>query len=66
LYNGKAGLIALYDFGKVWHPGETTNRWLYGIGGGVLVAPFQKFSLRVYYTFSPEDRVINLRIGRFF
>jgi hypothetical protein len=63
LYNGKAGLIALYDFGKVWHPGETTNRWLYGIGGGVLVAPFQKFSLRVYYTFSPEDRVITCALG---
>ncbi len=66
LFNGKAGLIGLYDFGKVWQPGATTNQWRYGIGGGLLIAPFQKFSLRVYYTFSPEDRVINLRIGRFF
>jgi hypothetical protein len=66
LFNGKAGLIGLYDVGRVWHPAETSSQWNYGIGGGLLLAPFQKFSLRVYYTFSPEDRVINLRIGRFF
>jgi hypothetical protein len=66
LFNGKGGLIALYDFGRVWHPGEASGKWHYGIGGGILLAPFRKFSVRVYYTFSPEDRMINLRIGRFF
>jgi outer membrane protein assembly factor BamA len=66
LFNGKAGLIALYDFGRLWHPGETSGNWHYGIGGGILLAPFRRFSAQVYYTFSPEDRVINLRIGRFF
>jgi hypothetical protein len=66
LFNGKAGLIALYDFGRVWQPGESSDRWHAGMGGGLMLVPFKKFSLSVYYTFSPEDRVINLRIGRFF
>lgn len=65
-FNGKGGLMAVYDIGRLWHPGEASGKWHYGIGGGVLLAPFHKFSARVYYTFSPEDAVFNLRLGTFF
>ncbi|HEX2684496.1 MAG TPA: ShlB/FhaC/HecB family hemolysin secretion/activation protein, partial [Ferruginibacter sp.] len=27
LYNGKIGLLALYDIGRVWIPGEKSNTW---------------------------------------
>lgn len=66
LFNGKIGLIGLYDIGRVWQPLEKSNDWHFGYGGGFMVAPFNKFSATVYYTVSPEDNVVNIRIGKFF
>jgi hypothetical protein len=65
-FSGKIGLIAFLDNGRVWQPGETSNTWHAGYGGGVLLAPFNKLSLGVYYGISKESKLFSLRFGKSF
>ncbi|HMJ48889.1 MAG TPA: BamA/TamA family outer membrane protein, partial [Ferruginibacter sp.] len=62
LFNGKIGLFALYDAGRVWLKGENSNTWHTGYGGGILIAPFNRITLSVAYGISPEDKTIHLNI----
>ena len=66
LFNGKIGLAALYDVGRVWNPGENSDKWHYGYGAGLIVSPFNKMSAAVYYSISEEDKVVNVRLGKSF
>jgi hypothetical protein len=66
LFKGKMGLIAFLDEGRVWQPGETSDTWHMGYGGGFLIAPFNKISLTVYYGMSKEDQLLHIRLGKFF
>jgi len=47
IMNGKAGLFALYDGGRVWQPGEDSDTWHTAFGGGFMIAPFNKVLLAV-------------------
>lgn len=62
IYNGKLGLVAFVDNGRVWMPGENSNKLHTGYGGGVLIAPFNKIAAEVTYSISEEIRLIQLRI----
>jgi hypothetical protein len=62
-FNGKAGIIGFYDQGRVWQPGEISDTWHSGFGGGIMLVPFNKFAITVAYGVSPEDQVLNLRLG---
>lgn len=66
VFNGKIGLFALFDNGRVWNPGENSVKWHYGYGGGFLWVPFNKISAAIMYSVSKEDKVINLKFGTFF
>lgn len=66
LFNGKIGLIAFVDNGRVWMPDENLNKWHVGYGGGLLISPFNKVVATVYYGMSEDDRLIHIRLGRFF
>lgn len=66
LFNGKLGLVAFLDNGRVWNPGEDSDKWHVGYGGGVLIAPFNKVSVTVYYGVSEDDKLFHIRLGRFF
>lgn len=66
LFNGKMGLIGFFDQGRLWHPGEDSNQWHWGYGGGVMIAPFNKLSISAYYGVSKELGKFHFRIGRFF
>jgi hypothetical protein len=66
LFSGRIGLMAFFDQGRVWQPGENSNKWHYGYGGGVMLVPFNKIALGVTYGFSEEGRRANIRIGKFF
>jgi len=61
-FSGKAGLIALYDLGRVWQPEETSNTWHYGYGGGIMLAPFNKISITVFYAISQNEKDYSIRI----
>lgn len=66
LFNGKIGLLAFLDKGRVWQPGERSDTWHIGYGGGFFVAPFNKILLNASYGISADDRVIHMRIGFLF
>jgi hypothetical protein len=66
LFNGKIGLIGIFDNGRVWIPGESSEKWHMGFGAGLMIAPFNKFQATVGYTRSDEIGRFNIRIGRFF
>ncbi|HEY2727778.1 MAG TPA: hypothetical protein VGI61_11430, partial [Parafilimonas sp.] len=34
------GVLAFFDDGRVWMPGENSNTWHTAVGGGVILAPF--------------------------
>lgn len=65
LFGGKMGLIALFDNGRVWQPGEKSDKWHTAIGGGIMIAPFNLVSITGTYAVSQEDQRISLRIGHF-
>lgn len=65
-YNGKIGLIAFLDNGRVWQPGEQSDEWHFGYGGGLMLAPFNKISVSVFYGISKEEKIITLRLGNMF
>lgn len=66
IMNGKLGLFAHYDQGRVWQPGESSSKWHNGYGAGVILVPFNKMAFSASYSISEEDRVIHIRVGRFF
>lgn len=63
ILNGKAGLLAFVDDGRVWIPQEKSSIWHVGYGGGILLAPFNKILFDVTYGFSDEDTVLQLRLN---
>ncbi|MGZ5134353.1 MAG: hypothetical protein ACXWCG_04355 [Flavitalea sp.] len=63
LFNGKAGLLALSDLGRVWHPGEESNKLHMSFGGGFILSPFNRVSVAATYAVSKEDATINFRFG---
>jgi hypothetical protein len=65
LYSGKIGLVALFDNGRVWIPGENSDRWHVAVGGGITLVPFNKLSVTATYAVSKEDGRLSLRIGHF-
>ncbi len=62
LLNGKGGIVAFYDDGRVWIPGENSNTWHTGYGGGILIAPFNVMFFDITYGISNESKLFQLRI----
>jgi hypothetical protein len=63
IYNGKVGLVAFFDNGRVWMQGENSNTWHTGYGGGILLSPFRAIGGEVTYGFSKDGRIIQLRLS---
>lgn len=64
LYNGKFGLLALYDIGRVWMPGEKSNTWHSGAGGGIILSPYNRVTVAAGYAFSADKGNIFFRMIR--
>lgn len=62
--NGTAGLIGLYDIGRVWLSGESSDSWHSGVGGGFLIAPFNRAMVSLTYGVSQEGGHFHLRYAR--
>ena len=58
--NGKIGLVAFYDAGRVWQPGEISDTWHTDYGGGLLLAPFNKLLANIAYGISKEKKMVHL------
>jgi hypothetical protein len=64
LFNGKMGLVGFVDDGRVWNPGEASNKWHVGYGGGFFVSPFNKVVVGLNYGISDDGKVFHLRFGK--
>ena len=64
LMNGKVGLVAFFDNGRVWMPGENSGKWHAGYGGGILLAPFNIALFDVTYGVSKESTPIQIRLRK--
>jgi outer membrane translocation and assembly module TamA len=65
-FRGNWGLLAFFDNGRVWTPGESSGTWHYGYGGGVWFLPYNKIALTATYGVSKEDKLLNIKTGFFF
>lgn len=65
-FDGKIGLLAFVDQGRVWHPGEVSDTWHVGYGGGLLIVPFNRIVLNGTYGVSKTDQLLHVRIGFLF
>lgn len=64
--NGHFGLFALYDIGRVWLPGESSDKLHFGYGAGIILAPLDKVRMSLAYAISNEDKRFHFTMGRFF
>jgi hypothetical protein len=46
-------------------PGENSNTWHVGYGGGIILAPFNKILAEVTYGLSKEDKLVQLRVTKY-
>jgi len=60
--NGSAGLLAFFDDGRVWMPGENSNTWHTAVGGGIILAPFDFISGEITYGFSKNEKSLQVRV----
>ena len=64
--NAKAGLLAFFDDGRVWIPGESSNVLHTSYGGGILIAPFYKISAFIIYGISNESNLLQIGVNTLF
>src|SRR5258705_4815397 len=65
-FAGKIGLLAFFDNGRVWQPGENSTLWHRGYGGGLVIIPFNKAGLNRTYGISKQRTHVLLRKLEFF
>ena len=63
LLPGTVGLIGFNDLGRVWLPGESSNRWHDGYGGGVYIIPVELFLIQAVVGFSEEGTLPYITAG---
>jgi outer membrane translocation and assembly module TamA len=63
-FNGKMGVLAFIDDGRVWTANDISDKWHVGYGGGFFFSPFNKFALGVNYGISEEGRVFHIKFGK--
>ena len=62
----KVGLLGFVDQGRVWQPGEDSDTWHVGYGGGLVIIPFNKIVLNGTIGTSKQGNIIHARIGYLF
>lgn len=66
LINGKIGLTALLDDGRVWQPGENSDEWHVAYGGGLIFAPYNIAKATITYAVSSDGGLVNIRVTKAF
>jgi len=64
LFEGKLGLLAFIDQGRVWKKGEQSGKWHYGYGGGLIIVPYRKVFLSLQYGISNERSGFHFTVRR--
>jgi hypothetical protein len=66
LMNGKIGLFGFFDQGRVWMPGERSDKIHFSWGPGIILVPFNKYNISASYGISEEIRLIQFRLNKTF
>ncbi|MFT3911535.1 MAG: BamA/TamA family outer membrane protein [Ferruginibacter sp.] len=66
LYNGKIGFFALYDIGRVWLDGESSDKWHSGYGGGIILCPYNLITASVSYAVSADGNNVHIQLIKAF
>jgi len=60
---GSVGLLGFHDVGRVWYPGQSSNLWHHGYGGGIYVVPADLILIQAAVGFSKESTMPYISIG---
>lgn len=60
---GSFGLLGFNDVGRVWMPGQSSNDWHHGYGGGIYVVPADLILIQAAVGFSRESTMPYISIG---
>lgn len=66
IFRGEYGLLSFVDHGRVWNPGEKSNSWHTGYGGGFWLFIYNKIPITATYGVSKEDKIVNIKAGFLF
>jgi hypothetical protein len=66
IFRGEFGVLTFFDNGRVWVPGENSNTWHYGYGGGFWALAYKRVPLTVTYGTSKESSLLNVKAGFLF
>lgn len=60
------GLLGGFDYGRVWEPGEDSDRLHKGYTAGIWISPFSVANLTFNYSFGEEENLFSFGFGFFF
>ncbi|MDQ6813523.1 MAG: BamA/TamA family outer membrane protein [Bacteroidota bacterium] len=63
LLPGSFGLIGFHDVGRVWVPGEKSDKWHNGYGGGIYVIPADLVLIQLFFGHSIEGTQPYITVG---
>lgn len=66
LMNGKIGVFGFFDQGRVWMPGEHSDKIHFSWGPGIILVPFNKYNISATYGISDEIRLVQFRLNKTF
>ena len=65
-YDGPVGLFVLFDQGRVWQPGEKSDKMHYSYGGGFIITPLNKVAITTAFAKSPEEGRFHISLRKLF
>jgi hypothetical protein len=60
---GDYGFLTFLDNGRVWVPGEKSDKWHAGYGAGFFFIPYHMVALTLTYGVSKEEKIISAKAG---
>jgi hypothetical protein len=60
---GSLGLLGFNDVGRVWQPGQSSDQWHYGYGGGIYIVPADLILIQAAVGFSRESTMPYISVG---
>jgi hypothetical protein len=60
---GSLGLLAFNDAGRVWYPGQSSDKWHYAYGGGIYIVPAELILIQAAVGISKESTMPYISVG---
>lgn len=60
---GSLGVLAFNDVGRVWYPGQSSDKWHYAYGGGIYIVPAELILIQAAVGISKESTLPYISVG---